>query len=73
MKRIAILFLIMALNITLCSCGTPNDIIKGTGADVINSEASISLEGFNKIAILFIIDSQNIIYHLNGITIKCHQ
>ncbi len=49
MKKIAILFLIMTLNITLCSCGTPNDIIKGTDADIINSEASISLEEFNKI------------------------
>ncbi len=49
MKKIAILFLIMVLNISLCSCGSPNDIIKGTGADVINSEASISLEEFNKI------------------------
>ena len=49
MKKIAILFLIIALNLALCSCGTPNDIIKGTGADIINSEASISLEEFNKI------------------------
>ena len=49
MKKIAVLLLIIIFNITLCSCGTPNDIVKGTGADVINSEASISLEEFNKI------------------------
>ena len=49
MKKIAILFLIIVMNISLCSCGNPNDIIKGTGADIINSEASISLEEFNKI------------------------
>ena len=49
MRKIGIIVLLVALNITLCSCGTPNDIIKGTGADVINSEASISLEEFNKI------------------------
>ena len=49
MKKIAVLFLIIVLNISLCSCGNPNDIIKGTDADIINSEASISLEEFNKI------------------------
>ncbi len=49
MKKIIVLFLIIVLNITLYSCGTPNDIIKGTDADIINSEASISLEEFNKI------------------------
>ena len=49
MKKIAILFLIIVLNFTLCSCVTPNDIVKGTDADIINSEASISLEEFNKI------------------------
>ncbi|MBP3705784.1 MAG: DUF3862 domain-containing protein [Clostridia bacterium] len=49
MKKIAVLFLIIVLNIFLCSCGSPNDIIKGTDADIINSEASISLEEFNKI------------------------
>lgn len=49
MKKIIVLFLIIVLNITLYSCGTPNDIIKGTDADIINSEASISLAEFNKI------------------------
>lgn len=48
MKKIAILFLI-TVNVFLCSCGSVNDIIKGTDADIINSEASISLEEFNKI------------------------
>ena len=37
------------MNLFLCSCGTPNDIIKGTDADIINSDDSISLEEFNKI------------------------
>ncbi|MEE0947074.1 MAG: hypothetical protein U0M42_09695 [Acutalibacteraceae bacterium] len=49
MKKIFIVCLVMVISVSLCSCGTPNDIIKGTGADVINSEASISLEEFNKI------------------------
>lgn len=49
MKKIAVLFLIIVLNFAFCACGTPNDIIKGTSADVIDSEASISLEEFNKI------------------------
>ena len=49
-KRIAVLFITLILSVSLCGCGvTPNDIIKGTGADIINSEASISLEEFNKI------------------------
>lgn len=48
MKKIAVL-LIIVLNFSLCSCGNPSDIIKGTDADIINSEASISLEEFNKI------------------------
>ena len=49
MKKIAILFLIVVLGVSLCACGTPNDFIKGTNADIINSEATISLEEFNKI------------------------
>lgn len=49
MKKVAFLFLIALMSVTLCSCETPNDIIQGTVADVINSEASISLEEFNKI------------------------
>ena len=48
-KEIAVLFIVLILSVFLCSCGTPNDLIKGTDADVINSEASISLEEFNKI------------------------
>ena len=48
MKKIAVL-LIIVLSIFLCSCGNPSDIFKGTEADIINSEASISLEEFNKI------------------------
>ena len=49
MKNLTAIFLTIGIIFVLCSCGTPNDIIKGTGADVINSEASISLEEFNKI------------------------
>lgn len=49
MKKTAVLLIVLMLNIALCGCGTPNDIIKGTDADIINSEASISLEEFNKI------------------------
>ena len=49
MKKIAVLFLIIVLSVSLCACSTPNDLIKGTDADIINSEASISLEEFNKI------------------------
>ena len=48
-KRIISLVFVTLLCLGLCSCGTPNDIIKGTDADIINSEASISLEEFNKI------------------------
>lgn len=34
----------------LGGCGiTPNDVLKGTDADIIDSEASITLEEFNKI------------------------
>lgn len=49
MKKIVILLLVMVLSVTLCACSTPNDLIKGTSADIINSEASISLEEFNNI------------------------
>ncbi len=49
MKKIVVLVLAIVLSVCLCSCATPNDIIKGTDADIINSEASISLEEFNKI------------------------
>ena len=49
MKNLITLFLTIVSIFVLCSCGTPNDIIKGTGADIIDSEGSISLEEFNKI------------------------
>ena len=49
MRKVLILFIVVLFCFSMCSCVTPNDIIKGTGADIINSEASISLEEFNKI------------------------
>ena len=49
MKKIVVLFLIIVLSLSLCGCITPNEILKGTDADIINSEATISLEEFNKI------------------------
>ena len=49
MKKFLSLFIALSLLLCLSACGTPNDFIKGTGADIINSEASISLEEFNKI------------------------
>lgn len=49
MKKIALFLVIAVLNVFLCSCATPNDLIKGTEADIINSDGSVSLEEFNKI------------------------
>ena len=49
MKKILGLFIVATLCFCLCGCGTPNDIVKELGADIINSEASISLDEFNKI------------------------
>ena len=48
-KAFLLLVVISVLTVSLFGCFTPNDLIKGTSADVINSEASISLEEFNKI------------------------
>ena len=49
MKKV-LLALCAVLIICLAFAGcSPNDIIKGTDADVIHSQASISLEEFNKI------------------------
>jgi hypothetical protein len=44
-----ILFIVLVLSLSICGCVTPNDLIKGTEADIINSEGSISLEEFNQI------------------------
>lgn len=49
MKKIFLVTLIVFTLFALISCDSANDIIKGTSADIINSEASISLEEFNKI------------------------
>ena len=50
MKKIISIFLtVLIIAGVFVGCGTPNDLIKGTGADIINSEGSISLEEFNKI------------------------
>lgn len=49
MRKIAVLLLAAVLSMCLCCCGTPNDLIKGTDADIIKSEASISLSEFNQI------------------------
>ena len=49
MKTIALACLAVVLCLSLCGCGSPNDLIKGTDADIIQSEASISLEEFNRI------------------------
>ncbi len=48
-KKIVSLAFVFLLSLCLCGCSTLNDFIKGTDADIINSEASISLEEFNKI------------------------
>jgi len=49
MQKLIALLLVIALFVTLCACGTPNDIMKGSSADIINSEDSITLDEFNKI------------------------
>ena len=49
MKKTVILLLIIVLNLSLCSCGNANKLIRGSNADVINSSASMSLNEFNQI------------------------
>ena len=49
MKRLIVLTMVVVFCFAFAGCSTPNDLIKGTGADIIGSEASISLEEFNKI------------------------
>ena len=41
--------LVAALCFSLSGCTNPNRLLKGTSADIINSEESISLEEFNAI------------------------
>lgn len=48
-KLITALVLTLVLGVSLCGCDNLNGLLKGTDADIINSEASISLEEFNKI------------------------
>lgn len=40
---------VLILCFLLGACANPNELIKGTDADIINSEASISLDEFNRI------------------------
>lgn len=49
MKRIITVILILSLSVFICGCGNSNKFIKGTDADIINSQATISLEEFEKI------------------------
>lgn len=49
MKKIFLVTLIIFVLFAFIGCDSANDIIKGSSADIINSEASISLEEFNKI------------------------
>lgn len=50
MKRVIISLISVALlSLGLCSCSISGDIIGGIVADIINTEASISLEEFNEI------------------------
>ena len=49
MKKFFLVTLIVFTLFALNGCDSANDIIKGTSADIINSEASISLDEFNKI------------------------
>ena len=49
MKKLIILTMVVVFCLAFAGCSSPNDLIKGTGADIIGSEASISLEEFNKI------------------------
>ena len=48
MKKVLFLILCVVLSVSLISC-SPNDLIKGTDADIIKSEASISLDEFSQI------------------------
>ena len=49
MKKLVLLLSVLVIVFVLYGCITPNDIIKGSSADIINSEDSITLDEFNKI------------------------
>lgn len=49
MKKVVALLIVVILSVSLCGCGNLNSIIEGTNADIIASEATISLAEFNKI------------------------
>lgn len=48
-KTMFITVLLLTICLVFVGCGNPNSLLKGTDADVIKSEASISLAEFNKI------------------------
>ena len=49
MKKVMATVLVFVLSFSLCSCGNPSDLVRNTDIDIINSEATISLDEFNKI------------------------
>jgi len=48
-KAITAVLVVLVLCVSLGGCDNPNGLLKGTDADIINSEGTISLEEFNKI------------------------
>jgi hypothetical protein len=48
-KSLIMFVLVFVFCLMLVGCGNPNQLIKGTSADIIQSDASMSLAEFNKI------------------------